>query len=430
MHRKHLQAWGPGAVLLSLVLLCALALAVSSAKGESAEGSGDDATPPAEDVPVKELPDKRTATSTTFERHSGLLETRVYETPVNYEDAQGDWKPIEEGLEETDDGEIVNGASSVDVSLPSELEDGAARLTIGEEWIASKPLSIDTEAAEIDNGAAVYDSPAASSVFEYTTLPEGLKEDIVLEDPASPSSIRYALTVSAGLSPDLIADGSVVFKDRHDEVVASMPTPTVADADMSAPSTEQVSYQLAPREGGEWILTVAVDPDWLAAPGRAWPIHIDPTVTKEGSALDCAFGGKTGQEGWIDCASWGRNNVLASYTPQVNQAEDTWARSLLYLKTAELVQGADLVSADLMLHAPTGASNTSGVAVHQVLKPWTTQANWKRYTSGKTGKPKAATTPPNHSVRSKSQIAGPAPAGGASPSRSAKWPKLRAKTRT
>jgi RHS repeat-associated protein len=383
MHRKHLQAWGPGAVLLSLVLLCALALAVSSAKGESGEESASDAMPPAGDIPVKELPEERTATSATFERHSGLLEARVYDKPINYKDAEGDWQPIEEGLEETDDGEIVNGASSVDVSLPSELQEGVARLTIGEEWIASKPLSIDTEPAEVDNGAAVYDSPTASTVLEYTTLPEGLKEDIVLEDPSSPSSIRFALTVSPGLSPDLIADGSILFKDRQGEVVASMPAPTVADADMSAPSTDQVSYQLAPRDSGGWVVTVAVDPDWLDAPGRAWPIHIDPTVTKEGSALDCVIGGKTGQEGWIDCASWGRNNLLASYTPQVNQAEDTWTRSLLYLKTAELIQGADLVSADLMLHAPEGAWQTSGVAVHQVLKPWNIQANWKRYAFGK-----------------------------------------------
>ena len=383
MHRKHHQAWGPGAVLLSLILVSALALAVSSARGESAEGSASDGMAPSGADPVRELPDKRTATSATFELHSGMLETRVYDKPVNYEDAQGDWKPIEEGLEETGDGEIVNGASSVDVSLPSELEDGAARLAIGEEWIASKLLSIDTEEAEVDDGAAVYESPAAGTVFEYTTLPEGLKEDIVLEDPSSPSNVRYELTTSTGLSPDLIADGSIVFKDRDGEVVASMPAPTVADANMPAPSADHVSYQLAPRDSGEWVLTVAVDPDWLEAPGRSWPVHIDPTVTKEGSALDCVIGGKTGQEGWIDCASWGRNNLLASYTPQVNQAEDTWARSLLYLKTSELIQGADLVSADLMLHAPEGAWQTSGVAVHQVLKPWNNQANWKRYASGK-----------------------------------------------
>jgi RHS repeat-associated protein len=334
-------------------------------------------------APVKELPDERTATSSTFELHSGLRETRVYANPINYKEADGDWEPIDEGLEETDDGAIVNGASSVDVSLPTELQEGAARLTIGEEWIASKLLSIDTEPVEVDSGAAVYESTTANTVFEYTTLPEGLKEDIVLEDPSSPSSVRYALTASAGLSPSLIADGSVVFMDGHGEVLATMPAPTVADAAMIAPSTDQVSYQLAPREGGQWVLTVSVNPDWLAAPGRAWPIHIDPTVTKEPTALDCVIGGKTGQEGWIDCADWGRKVLIAGYNAELNQADDNWYRSLLYLKTSELIHGADLVSADLMLHAPEAAQNTSGVAVHQILKPWNWQANWKRYTSGK-----------------------------------------------
>ncbi|HEX5591738.1 MAG TPA: RHS repeat-associated core domain-containing protein [Solirubrobacterales bacterium] len=358
-----------------------LTLAASAKSEEAAveETTIDSAVPPS----AVELPDKRTATSDTYELHSGLLETRVYDTPVNYEGADGDWQPIEEGLEESEDGEIVNGDSSIDVSLPSDFQEGAARLDFGDQWIASRLLGTDTEPAELTEGAAVYESPEADASFEYTTLPEGLKEDIVLEGPSSPSSFRYELTASAGLSADLTADGSVVFEDEHGDVVASLPAPTVADAEMSAPSTDRVSYQLAPREGGTWILTVSVDPEWLEAPGRSWPVRIDPTITKEGTDLDCVIGGKTGQEGWIDCASWGRQNLLVGYNAELNQAEDNWYRSLMNLRTAEIPKGADVTSADLMLYAPESAQSTSGVAVHRVLKPWNWQANWKRYTSGK-----------------------------------------------
>lgn len=360
--------------LLALVLLCGFS-GLAFADGDEAPGEVSAS-------PI-ELPEKRTATSDTYELHSGLLETRIYGTPVNYENDRGEWKPIEEGLEETEDGEITNGANSVEVSLPSELQEGAARLTIGDQWVASSLLSIETEAAEVTDGTVLYESTDANTAFEYTTLPDGLKEEIELKGPDSPSDIRFKLTASAGLSADLLADGSVAFKDDKGEVVASLPAPTVADGESLAPSADQVSYQLAPREGGAWILTVLVDPEWLDAPGRSWPVRIDPTITKEYTDLDCTIGGKTGQEGWIDCASWGRQNLLAGYNAELNQAEDNWYRSLLYLKTSELIQGADLVSADLMLHAPEAAQNTSGVAVHRVLKPWNWQANWKRYTSGK-----------------------------------------------
>jgi hypothetical protein len=32
----------------------------------------------------------------------------------------------------------------------------------------------------------------------------------------------------------------------------------------------------APGGAGGWVMTVTPDPGWLAAPGRAWPVVIDP----------------------------------------------------------------------------------------------------------------------------------------------------------
>jgi RHS repeat-associated protein len=372
------------AFALLLTALAAFALSLSTPQAQSDESTGEGAAAEGTLPPgAVELPGKRTATSDTYELHSGLLESRIYGTPVNYEDAEGEWQPIEEGLEEGEGGKIVNGANSVEVSLPSELQEGLARVTIGDQWIGSRLLATETEPAELSEGAAVYESPEADTSFEYTTLPDGLKEEIELEDPSSPSSFRYELTASAGLSAQVAEDGAVVFKDDEGKVVASLPAPTVADARSVAPIAKQVvSYQLAPRQDGTWVLTVSVDPEWLSAPGRSFPVRVDPTVTAEKSDLDCVIGGKTGQEGWIDCASWGRENLLAGYNAEPNQAEDNWYRSLMYLSTAEIPKGADVSSADLMLYAPESAQNTSGVEVHRVTKPWTWQANWKRYTTG------------------------------------------------
>jgi RHS repeat-associated protein len=360
--------------LLALVLLCGFS-GLAFADGD--EGPGDLSAQPSE------LPEKRTATSDTYELHSGLLETRIYGTPVNFENDEGQWEPIEEGLEEAEDGEITNGGNSVQVSLPSELQEGAARLTIGDQWVASELLATETEAAEISEGAALYESPEANTAFEYTTLPDGLKEEIELKGPDSPTDIRFELTASPGLSADLLQDGSIAFKNEKGEVVASLPAPTVADSDSLAPSPDQVTYQLAPREGGAWVLTVSVDREWLEAPGRSWPVSIDPTMTADKPDLDCVIGGKSGQEGWIDCASWGRQNLLAGYNAETNQAEDNWYRSLMFLQTAGIPKGADVSAASLELHSPEAAQNTSGIAVHRVIKPWNWQANWKRYTSGK-----------------------------------------------
>jgi RHS repeat-associated protein len=182
--------------------------------------------------------------------------------------------------------------------------------------------------------------------------------------------------------PVLTKGGSVLFRDSGGQEVASIPPPSVTDADSLAPNQEQVHYEIAPRGDNAWLLIVSVDPDWLEGAGRSWPVRIDPTMTAEEPNLDCVIGGKSGQEGWIDCADWGRPNLLAGYNAELNSAEDNWYRSLMYLPTGEIPHGADVTSAELMLYAPEAAQNTSGVAVHQVTKPWTWQANWKRYTQG------------------------------------------------
>jgi hypothetical protein len=172
-------------LLIALVLLAVSACpAPASSEVQTAEEESLEAPVPPSAV---ELPGKRSETSDTFRLHSGFLETRIYDTPINYELSPGEWAPIEEGLEEGDGGEIVNGSSSVEVTLPSDLQDGSARLAMGDRWVASRLLETDTEPAELDEGAALYESPDADTTFEYTTLPNGLKEEIELEGPSSPS---------------------------------------------------------------------------------------------------------------------------------------------------------------------------------------------------------------------------------------------------
>jgi RHS repeat-associated protein len=371
----------PAFVLLAALLLVAAVALPGRASSEVPPGEGATAELPAPPSAV-EVPGRRTADSDTYRLPSGRLEKRIYGAPVNYETPQGGWEPIEEGLEEAGGGEIVNGASSVEVTLPPELQEGAARLAIGDRWVAAKLLGTETGPAQLEAGAATYESPAADTAFEYTTLPAGLKEEIELEGPSSPSSFRYELTASAGLVPALTEAGAVVFRDGAGETVATLPAPTVQDA-ASAPSSEHVGYQLAPRGEGAWLLTVAVDPGWLEDPGRKFPARVDPTMTAEKTDLDCVIGGQRGQEGWIDCASWGRETLLAGYNAETNEAEDGWYRTLMHLSTEGIPWGATVTAASLELYSPESALNTSGVQARQLTRPWTWQANWRNYDKGK-----------------------------------------------
>src|SRR5215208_7721287 len=114
------------ATKLSAATFVALALIGSSialAYGEeSPSPESDEAALSAPPVAPEgqELEAKRTATSQTYLLPDGVHETRIFETPINYRDEEGDWQTIDEGLEPKGNA-FVNGDSSFDVRLPGRV---------------------------------------------------------------------------------------------------------------------------------------------------------------------------------------------------------------------------------------------------------------------------------------------------------------------
>src|SRR3982750_439923 len=101
-------AWLGAAFALLMIVGAGIAFADDgSVAAEDPTSNGGAAGEPQGSQP-EELPAERTATSMTLQLPDGSREARIYGTPINYLDAEGDWKPIEEGLEEADDGTVVN----------------------------------------------------------------------------------------------------------------------------------------------------------------------------------------------------------------------------------------------------------------------------------------------------------------------------------
>jgi len=369
--------------LLFALLLTALAagLSLTPPAARSDETTSESASLEVAASPsAEELPGKRTATSDTFRLHSGLRETRIYGTPVNYEEPDGKWLPIEEGLEEGESGEIVNGANSLDIELPPDLQGGPTRMESGSQWVSSRILGTDSEAAELEDGAAVYESPEADASFEYTTLPDGLKEDIELAGPNSPAAFRYSLRASVGLSPRLLDDGSVVFQDTDGQTVFLLPAPTIADAGSTHPDSTHVAYSLAPAENGAWTLAVEVDESWLADPDRRWPLSIDPTVQlKSGGTSDCQYwlrepGRLTNETGNRppECGRYGTGTLRAS----VSNGGSEIYRSALKFSLGSIPKNSSIVSAGVNLYDPSEANSVGRVQLRRITRNWEETLNW------------------------------------------------------
>ncbi|MFL5341633.1 MAG: DNRLRE domain-containing protein, partial [Gemmataceae bacterium] len=384
--------------LLFALLLTALGVASVSftpmAKSESApagepETSLEAPTPPA----AEELPDRRTATSDTYELKDGGLETRVYGGRVNFRDAEGDWKRIGQDLEPVPGGGVSNGANSFDLRLPEQMGDGAVRLSEGGEWLSYRLLGQESEAAEVEGAAASYDAGNGSS-FELHSLADGLKEEITLDNPLAPKLYRFDLDFSSGLKPSLEEEGSIMVKDSEGNLFATLPAPTISDAS-GAPPANAVHYALQRgSEVGHWTLSVEADEAWLSNSDRAWPVTIDPSAFIA-SEQDCTIGSVPAPKGWSQCGASGATELGAGYVQSESQPIRTFLRFKLGSQLSPVLPANSYVSkATLKLYAPKAAENTvPGLETKRVTQAWTTALNWEQFKTNNFLGPYKWTTP-------------------------------------
>jgi RHS repeat-associated protein len=371
-----------GIRLIGVVAAVLLLLAIGSGIAFAEQDEAGNTDPALSEVPAAEpgpeVVADRTATSQTFELPGGALETRIFPNPINYRDDQGQWQPIEEGFEE-EEGSLSNGDNAFDISLPQQMDKGPVRLSSDEGWVASQLTGTATEAVEVQGNSASYEATQPGTSFDLHTLADGLKENIELADASQPNSFTFDLEASDGLTPSTNEDGSIDFDNEAEEMIVTLPAPVVSDAAGSM-STSAVHYELQPKNGGGWRLTVEVDKEWLEDPARSFPAFIDPSMKVAAPTLDCNIGGKKGQAGWGLCGSGGRKELALAYKPQLESKNDEWSRALLRYSLNSLPPEPYIASASFNANATGVALNTSGVELAKLTqKGWMNEANWLRY---------------------------------------------------
>ncbi len=376
---RKLSIQGTPIVIAALLALLLVGTGIALAAGDDeASQPGTGSFVPGAAPAGTEIDSARTATSDTYALPDGSRETRIYQTPVNYKDETGDWRPIEEDLHEGAGGAIENGENSFDLTLPKRLGLDATRLEVGDQWVAARLLGADTARAEVEGDTATYQGSEGTS-FELASSATGLKETIELDAPSAPSTFRYELSASDGLVPGLEDDGSIAFRDQGGRVIAELPAPTIADgAPGSVPSTASVEYQLQPAGEGTWQLAVVADPQWLADPARSWPVTIDPSIEAKGSAsLNCQYfvkepSGET--NGSATCGSTGATELKAEYAK--SGGVTSRYRSAIRFNLPFVLPWAWIESASVNLYDPEAATGLGAVQLRRATKSWDSTLNW------------------------------------------------------
>lgn len=202
--------------------------------------------------------------------------------------------------------------------------------------------------------------------MRYTATGTGVKESLLLTSAAAPSTFTFALTLGAGLSAAKTADGRVLLSVGGRTTAFMLPAPTVVDA---AGAAAAASFALT-GAGSTMTLTLAVDPTWLHAAGRVFPVTVDPTATLNvTNPGDCELYSNAPTTGYCTTTSY------------LDAGQFSWgalARDLLHFDTAAIPADATVLNADLTLTAGTtpALGTPLGLEAHNLTVPYTATASW------------------------------------------------------
>jgi RHS repeat-associated protein len=291
---------------------------------------------------AEELPGLRTATSRSFSNPDGSVTNQVFSDPVNYQDAKGDWQPIDGRLSTATvpagfayrnaansfSVEFADRAAGDFVAFGSDPDSFKLSLIgVDQQALANSPLA----QADTEGGELVYPQLPSGVNLVYRMTSVGFKEGVVLMDDTAPSSFSFMLspTGSRQLTARRRDDGgwgffaageaAPVFRMAAPQVLEStlprVPTgctqppseppkcpsapsgpaaPTPSPAPRSQISADdgtsavvavphQGSLDVVPAGAG-FRVTLAVDSNWLRDPKRVFPVVLDPTIVLSGSS--------------------------------------------------------------------------------------------------------------------------------------------------
>ncbi len=312
--------------------------------GDLSADSGED-SPPAQILFEEES--LREENVKHFRLDDGSYIAVQYDTPVHYQDANGEWVDYDNTLSSVSslDGSgvscyrVENGDSirvfavdaNAEVLLAVRKGDYSLSLTPMDEPDAEIPvdpnqpvvasameevvLSPATVLEISSDGAEDFDDPLLAqaqpekiySALEYTDVINGadiryenyantIKESIVI--PEAQAEYVYSFRMETeGLTPTLQEDGSILLQAADGSVVYSIPAPYMIDANNEY--SYEAEYTLT-EAGDAWILTVTADAAWMNAEERAFPVLLDPTVVEPSSA------------DWGICATYVRSGYASS----------------------------------------------------------------------------------------------------------------------
>ena len=295
------------ATLLSIALfICAVPQSVLAQIGDllDEETATESETSSPEVYVLGEVIESRTETTKTFRLSDGSFIAADYGKTVHYADENGAWTDYDntwqfaDATADEDMAGYENKAADVRIKLANNSNSSnLLKLTFGEYKVSmhlvdadkskalelypatEKPEGNDIDAASTlhkFSSGAVYKDILPDVDLEYIISGGTVKENIIIKDTADSYIYTFELKLH-GLTPSVDTDGNILLQDETTgETQLIIPAGYMYDA--NGAYSDAVSYDLTPKNGKKYTLTVTADADWVNADERAFPVTVDPTI--------------------------------------------------------------------------------------------------------------------------------------------------------
>ncbi len=313
-----------------------------------------------------------TAQSDTYQNADGSLTRKVWSTPVNYQTASGSWAPLDDTLVRGTSGRWQAKANALTVSFAAAGSDktlSTVAVPDGSEQVSFALSGAGNVAATASGSSVTYPGILPSTDATETALPNGMSESLILNSATAGTTWTFPLTLK-GLTASV--DGNTVeLTDASGKVVGDIPPATATSgpvnlADPGAQASSTLTYQLGTLNGAP-ALQMTLDPAWLNAPGRVFPVTVDPTVNfdTQGTTFTQAENG-TPQTGNNSGATLMRSGTITTS----NTYSDIGLVGFSAIGTS--YPNAHLTSASMKLFNAYASQCTSSASVsaYQVTSSW------------------------------------------------------------
>ena len=390
--KKTLKSFGIkslAAFLSVLMILTALPLYVFAIDMDASDYSSDDHSFDrlSEAFEVVELRDESVK---HFRLEDGSYVAAQYDVPVHYLDKNGVWQDIDNSLSvngneySTTNARIKFAKKITGNENLFTLHDGNYKITM------SLDNAIKKTQGKIIN---VEDDPENESKLQKMMALKNLTSQIIYEDILSDVDLQYIIN-SGNIKENLIVkkqkdqynytftiklnnleaelneDGSVsIFDPNTEEVVYYIPAPIVYDANGEYADSPCSMYTLESTGNKTYALTVNVDPAWMNANDRAFPVTIDPPIYIPS--------GSTVTDTYINSYSVNSDPYDFEYMYAGNTTQLYWKTSAL----PTLPNDAYITNADFSLRilaVPEGTYD-SYMGAFQVTTNWDNTLTWNKY---------------------------------------------------